>query len=476
MLFNSYLFILVFLPAVILGVYLCQKNPLRTQRCLLLFSAVFYGFAGWQNLLMITASILLNHRLARGLRSASQPRNFLLTLGISGNLLLLGYFKYRNFFLENSAFFFPGLFSLENLPKLILPVGISFFTFQQIAFLVDTWQGEKTDYPLPQYALFVTFFPQLVAGPILHHRQLIPQLEACRVTAAGLAAGLSLFILGLAKKVLLADSLAPVAEAVFDSASPQAFSASASALGILAYTFQLYFDFSGYCDMAAGMALAIGIRLAPNFNSPYQASSILDFWRRWHMTLSAFLRDYVYIPLGGNRKGPARRQFNLLLTMLIGGFWHGAAWPFVLWGGIHGVLLSIDHAWQRHKPFSLPRPLAVALTFCAVAVTWVFFRAPSFDAALALLANLAQDGIQVRQAIHSLSPDATILFWGGFVAAPLIAFLSPTALRIFGLQGGSPTPRFAFAPSLSWALVLAFSFFLSMLALSRVVKFLYFQF
>jgi alginate O-acetyltransferase complex protein AlgI len=314
----------------------------------------------------------------------------LLIAGITANLALLGYFKYANFGIANLAALTGGAIAAAGVPlHIVLPLGISFFTFTQIAFLVDAWRGEAGELDFWRYGLFVTFFPHLIAGPIVHHRELMPQFarEPARWwNARNVNLGIAFFALGLFKKVALADTLAPWANEVFKAAGPV--DLSQSWRGALAYTLQLYFDFSGYCDMAIGLGLLFNVRLPDNFDAPYRAASIADFWRRWHMTLSRFLRDYLYIPLGGSRKGEPRRHFNLLITMLLGGLWHGAGWTFIVWGLYHGVLLVLHRAWSSRRP-PLPALLCRPITFLAVVVGWVVFRSDTLRRAGSLLASMA---------------------------------------------------------------------------------------
>ncbi len=343
MLFNSYVFIFAFLPVALLVFYRLGKVSRRLAALWLVAASLF--FYGWWNqrfvgLLMASVAFnyavgyLMGYRLQRG-----KTAGLLLAGSISANLALLGYFKYANFFLAN----FNALFGTTMpIGEFFLPLGISFFTFTQIAYLVDTWRGKVREYDFIHYLLFVTYFPHLIAGPVLHHAQMMPQFARAttyRVHWENIALGVSIFVVGLAKKVLLADSLAVFSSPVFDIArqggQPMFFEAW---IGALSYTLQLYFDFSAYSDMAIGLSLMFNVRLPQNFNSPYKSASIIEFWRRWHMTLSAFLRDYLYIALGGNRKGTVRRYANLMATMLLGGLWHGAGWTFVMWGGLHGFI------------------------------------------------------------------------------------------------------------------------------------------
>src|SRR5580692_8312514 len=383
MLFNSYPFIFVFLPAVLFGYFLTGRFGARAPVIwLALASLVFYSFSSWPFVALLLASIAFNYLvgwflISRHLRE--RPRFAVLTAGVAGDLLALGVFKYAGFVAVN----FNAVFSTSVVVNILLPVGISFYTFTQIAFLVDAYRGKVATYALPHYALFVTYFPHLIAGPILHHRDMIPQFESDatkRPNPRLILYGLIIFGIGLFKKTVLADGIQPLVALAFDQAAP---SFDQAWIGALTYTFQLYFDFSGYSDMAIGISLMFGIFLPLNFNSPYKATSIIDFWRRWHMTLSQFLRDYLYIPLGGNRRGRVLRYVNLMITMMLGGLWHGAAWTFVIWGALHGIYLCINHAWANYGP-SIPqrlaRPagvLAFVLTFLAVVVAWVFFRADS---------------------------------------------------------------------------------------------------
>jgi D-alanyl-lipoteichoic acid acyltransferase DltB (MBOAT superfamily) len=366
----------------------------------------------------------------------------------------------------------------------ILPLAISFYTFQQIAFLVDAYRGETGRPRLRDYALFVSFFPQLIAGPIVMHRELLPQLRRPDLgpTAARLAPGLTLFLVGLGKKVLVADALAPVADPVFAAAAAGEALAASDAWGAaLAYTFQLYFDFSGYSDMAIGLAWMFGIRLPFNFDSPYKATSVVDFWRRWHVTLSRFLRLYLYVPLGGNRRGPARRHLNLMLTMLLGGLWHGAGWNFVLWGGLHGVYLVINHGWRALRArrsgagpapgnAAVGRALARALTFAAVVVAWVFFRAETTPAALGMLGAMA--GLGAGAAPATLAP----VTWAALAALLVGAWALPNSQQWLGLAPEDGRPRLVWRPSLGWALAVGVVALAAVVDLFESAEFIYFRF
>ena len=387
MLFNSYIFIFGFLP-VVLAIYLLvrhSKNPLWPVGWLVLASLFYYGWWQPRFLLLLLFSITVNLAFGKLLLDGGLSRKWsriVLTAGVVFNLSLLGYFKYAGFFVANVN---EVVGTQWTVPSIVLPIGISFITFQKIAFLVDAYRGLVRNFTLLNYALFVTFFPQLIAGPIVHHAEIMPQLRSAmwRDFSADFAVGSSIFIIGLFKKVVIADTFAVYADAGYAAVKAGHPLDGASAwITVLSYGFQLYYDFSGYSDMAVGLGRMFGIRLPINFYSPYQATSIIDFWRRWHMSLSRFLRDYLYFPLGGGRRGPVRRYVNLMIVMLLGGLWHGANWTFVVWGGAHGLMLIVNHAWNalplsRHPVMAtLPaRALAIAVTFLLVMLAWVPFRA-----------------------------------------------------------------------------------------------------
>jgi len=396
-LFNSWIFVLAFLPATLAVASALRRHlslgPLVVW--LALASLAFYALWSPRHVPLLLGSILFNFWVGRAIasrRRAAEPVRGWLAFGVAIDLAVLAAFKYAAFIVENANAVTGATLPV---PVVELPVGVSFYTFTQIAFLVDVSRGEASEYGLQRFTLFVSYFPHLVAGPVIHHRRVIPQFAAprfCRFEAPDVLAGSCLFAIGLAKKVLLADPLAPFADAVFNGASAGIpLTLWESWGGMLAYSLQLYFDFSGYSDMALGLSRLLGVDLPVNFNSPYRAGSIIEFWRRWHITLSRFLRDYLYIPLGGNRRGPIRRYLNLMATMLLGGLWHGAAWTYVVWGGFHGMLLLVNHAWRAWRTgrpasrISLPTFLWTLLTFVAVTVGWAFFRAGSLTAALDVL-------------------------------------------------------------------------------------------
>lgn len=398
MLFISVDFIFYFLP-VVLAVYFALAPTVRRRIALIwLVAASLFFYAVWYPpyLALLVASIAGNYLFGQALMRRSSRT--VLALGVGANLALLGYFKYANFFIENANAMVGGSLSAVDIG---LPLAISFFTFQQIAYLVDVHQGKVRDSDFVHYALFVSFFPQLIAGPIVHHSEIIPQFsrqDGRRRRRHDLGVGFAIFLIGLQKKIVLADGIAVYADSMFAGAAHADPSFFPAWIGALAYTFQLYFDFSGYSDMAIGLARIFGITLPVNFHSPYKAVNIIDFWRRWHITLARFLRDYLYVPLGGNRRGRPRRYANLMVTMLLGGLWHGASWTFVVWGGLHGLFLVINHAWRAsrralghdlERSTALGRALSRALTLLAVIVGWVFFRAPDWPTAIAMLSGMA---------------------------------------------------------------------------------------
>jgi D-alanyl-lipoteichoic acid acyltransferase DltB (MBOAT superfamily) len=419
MLFNSYQFIFIFLPVVLLAYYLLNHlEQARLSRAwLVLTSLFFYAFWNPAYLPLLLLSLFVNYALSYALKVSvvSAVKRAWLVLGLGFNLGLLAYFKYANFFVNTVN----QLFQTELvLTTILLPLAISFFTFQQIAYLVEWFRGTSTWYSFLDYSLFVVFFPQLIAGPIVHAHEILPQFARGpqRLRPDDIAIGLTIFLLGLFKKILIADSVAQYATPVFGAAATGAPLTLLEAWGgVLAYTFQLYFDFSGYSDMAIGLGRMFGITIPKNFDAPYKALNITEFWRKWHITLSRWLRDYLYIPLGGSRKGEPRRYFNLMLTMLLGGLWHGAGWTFVVWGGLHGLYLVVHQVWSKvgvAAKFNNAwgRGLSRLLTFTAVVVGWVFFRAESWEAAnLHLRAMFGLGGVTLPAAFGFSSETLTAL-------------------------------------------------------------------
>ena len=392
MLFNSYEFIFAFLPITFLVYfYLLNKKLIIGAKGFLVFASIF--FYSWWNIIylpIILCSMLFNYVIGNSLNENHDykikiNKKKLLTIGILGNLSLLGYFKYSDFFIKNANFLLDT--NIELL-ELALPLAISFFTFQQIAYLIDSYRNETAEYDFLNYALFVTFFPQLIAGPIVHHKEMMPQFTSkwnFTKKYKNISLGIFIFSIGLFKKVVIADAFSVWATNGFDKA--QTLNFIEAWVTSLSYTFQLYFDFSGYTDMAIGLALLFNIKLPINFNSPYKATNIQDFWRRWHITLSKFLRDYIYIPLGGNRRGNFRTYNNLIATFILGGLWHGAGWTFIFWGFLHGIALVVHKVWQTFG-FKMNDVFAWIITFNFINIAWIFFRATNWDDAIKVLKGM----------------------------------------------------------------------------------------
>jgi alginate O-acetyltransferase complex protein AlgI len=505
MLFNSYAFIFYFLPITVAGFFLAGRLVHhKAALCWLTGASLF--FYGWWNpayLWLLGASILFNFLVGRRLilaQSGTMTRRLVLALGIGADLAALSYFKYANFFLDNLRLVtgFPAGFA-----HIVLPLGISFFTFTQIAFLVDSYRRLATEPSFLKYALFVTYFPHLIAGPIIHHKDVMGQMSNARTSVwsnTRLAVGLTIFIIGLFKKMVIADTLAQYPDLIFGLAArgarPDMVMSWAAALG---YTLQIYFDFSGYSDMAIGLSRIFGIQLPINFNSPYKAQNIVEFWRRWHISLSRFLRDYLYYPLGGNRRGPARRYLNLMTTMLLGGLWHGAGWTFLIWGGLHGLYLIVNHAWQavrlrwRRPPTAAERSLGMALTFLAVTTAWVFFRADNMVAVSAMLRGMTgHNNIIIPDWIRlalGWKPNISTMFlprrrdYLALACALVIAWGFPNTTQLMsrfrpGISLYEPpqSSRLQWRITPAFACLAALLLFFSLAFLGRPSEFIYFNF
>jgi len=501
MVFSSLEFIYLFLPPVLLGFLILRHLRLENAIIWWLIAASLSFYAWWSpvHLILLLGSVLANYGIHKGLLAVRSKA--LLVAGISGNLILLGWFKYADFLYWNISGLVGGDF--EKL-GIILPLAISFFTFQQISFLLDTWHRRLEECDFKRYLLFVTFFPQLIAGPIVLQKDTIPQFRLenfVNKTTLNIALGSTLFAIGLFKKIVLADGIAPYANVVFTAVDGgQAVSMETAWLGALAYTFQIYFDFSGYCDMALGIARLFGIKLPINFNSPYKALSISEFWRRWHITLSRFLRDYLYIPLGGNRSGILGRHGNLFATMVLGGLWHGAGWNFVIWGALHGSYLIINHFWRdvtaqltwaAHIPMSVKILGSWFVTMLAVVVAWVFFRAETFGGAILLLQSMFVPASQ-----YSLMVLTPVLKDPAFVAFAISVLMIivtsfPNSIDITRsyrpvidtmkelAQTGLASSRVSWRPSASWGFVMLFVGGVSLIQLYRLndlTEFIYFNF
>ena len=388
MLFNSYIFVLLFLPLTFVGYFSLNKISYEAGKVWLLgMSLWFYAYFNINYLPIIVLSICVNYIMNKLIITAASntTKRIWLTIALVANVGVLFYFKYYDFFIDNINSLFRSDFVLH---RLILPLGISFFTFQQLSYIIDSYRGEVPDYSFLDYALFVTYFPQLIAGPIVMHSEMAPQFADVtkkRINYENLSKGIMAFSFGLAKKVLLADTFGKVVNWGYNNV--EALDTGNALLVMIFYTFQIYFDFSGYCDMATGIGLMFNINLPMNFNSPYKALTIVDFWKRWHMTLTRFFMKYVYITLGGNRAGNIRTYFNILIVFLVSGLWHGANWTFVLWGAIHGIFSLITRMFQ--KVFDSIHPaLNWLITFGFVNLTWIYFRADSIEQANQIIKSI----------------------------------------------------------------------------------------
>lgn len=482
-------------------------------------SLFFYSWWIPQYCPLIVASMVFNFLVGTAINNATEllqarKKKILLVLGLVVNLGLLGYYKYTVFGLELLNQITNGFFGTVEL-DIILPLGISFFTFQQIGFLVDSYRGETHRYNLLDYCAFICFFPQWIAGPIVLHHEILPQLASrhlFRISQKHLALALSFFIVGLAKKVLIADHLSPIVSAAFSSPGlAYKLSFFEAWGGLLAYTFQIYFDFSGYCDMAIGLGLLFNVKLPLNFFSPYRSTSIIEFWRRWHITLSRFLKNYLYIPLGGNKKGKFRRYVNLLTVMLLGGVWHGAGWTFVAWGGLHGICLAANHVWRDHNvgavfrwvPDKIYRGACWAITFTCVIFAWVFFRADTMSHALAFFRGLSgANGFVFPSGFLGMFEFLLPEHWQTLLKAPIYSFREMTFWVLiaagftafprnffqmtarFSPATGNPAPdarqpsqkKVVWEPRWFWAVGLGVLAALALMNLSNPSEFLYFQF
>ena len=509
MVFSSYAFLFGFLPVVLAACWLSRLvAPARVAIAILAAASIWFaGYWDWHYLPLLLGTVLFNFMMSWVIfrQEGQRARKLALTVGVAGDLLTLGYFKYAMFITGNLEWLFDARFGLQ----IILPIGISFYIFTQIAFLVDIYRDRTRPYDILDYTLFVTIFPHLIAGPIIHHKEMIPQFRKdafARFMVVSVNTGIAYFVLGLAKKVLIADNIAEVADVVFlaaDRGDP--ISTMEAWAATLTYAMQLFFDFSGYADMAIGLGFMLGIRFPQNFNRPYRAVSIGDFWQRWHMTLSRFLRDYLYIPLGGNRHGFSREIMALFVTMLLGGIWHGAGWTFVIWGVMHGSYLVIQRLWRRVRGAGRPDKNAPPrlnfywlLTMLAVLVAWVPFRATTLEGTAGLWQAMAFHGPTLPDAWRwALGPASHLVDQMGFSfggpayvrlrlwasAGPVIALAVLLALflpasnvmaeSLFGLRNLAQVGRFGVA----WrAIAVSVALFASVIYLGYHTTFLYFQF
>lgn len=458
MLFNSYPFIFLYLPIVFTTFFLTAKyiSHRAATFTLVLASFVFYGYWDVKYVPLLFGSICFNYFIGRQLDKHIKSK-FWLVVGLGINILLLGYFKYTDFFLTTINDI-NGV-QIFDLPHIVLPLGISFFTFTQSAYLVDAYRKEAAPHDFLTYCEFVTIFPHLIAGPIINHKEMIPQFineKTFHIDYKNIALGLTIFTFGLFKKVVIADKLAVWANEAFSHVS--SLTCTEAWVGALGYTLQLYFDFSGYSEMAIGLALLFNLQMPINFNSPYQARSIIDFWRRWHMTLGLWVKNYLYIPMGGNRHGEFSKMRNLFVSMLIIGLWHGAGWTFVIWGGLHGLLLMINHQWRRLY-VNLPKVLNWGITFLCVVICWVFFRAENFNDAINVLNSMVDVQTIGSAGLKRLAALCVIVAGLTIVPNPLVLMQKFTADN-------------------KWLLIacLLFLFSIYRIATAGTGDFLYFQF
>lgn len=485
MLFNSYFFILIFFPVTFAVYSILNKAKLTIASRVWLACASLFFYTWWSLafLPLILISIAVNYAtgfsLQRYAGKIRVSRRSLLIIGLVFNILLLGYFKYYNFFISNVNAILPVRLPLRDI---ILPLGISFFTFTQIAYLVDVYKGIAKEYSLLNYILFVTFFPHLIAGPIIHHKEMMPQFDSKRnklLNRKNVFAGAFLFSAGLFKKLILADTFRIWANYGFNG-HPHLTMLEAWAVS-LSYTFQLYFDFSGYTDMALGASLFFNIKLPANFNSPYKALDVQDFWRRWHITLSRFFKDYVYIPLGGNRRGLSRSYFNIVITFIIGGIWHGAGWLFILWGSLHGIA-NIFSRFIKSLGIRLNTFVAWFITFNFINFTWIFFRSKDLGVAKNILSgmfNFSRTGLQVLNTPPLTFRENWFIFgWnqeGSSINFLTFLFIFAGFVITLGFKNSNEiTSRVV--PSYRWAALTGLLFGVSMLFMTRRSEFLYFQF
>ena len=495
MLFNSYIFLFGFLPAALAIFYGLRRLGWldASVASLMVASVAFYAYWRPGDTVILIGTIIVNYAVAKSMANAmARQSKMFLIFGICVNLGLLIYFKYFDFLATNVA----ALSGFEYAARhIVMPIGISFFTFTQLAYLVDCYQTRTYEPNFTTYALFVTIFPHLIAGPIIHHAQMRPQFARLRtepVDAELITMGVVIFVAGFAKKVLLADNLVAGADLVFSGADHGAqFDMGSAWTGTVAYTLQIYFDFSGYSDMAIGLALLFGLRIPVNFNSPYKSASIIDFWRRWHITLSTWLRDYIYIPLGGNRHGELARLRNVFVTFLLGGLWHGAGWTFVIWGALHGTYVVANHVMIRHSG-GMQQPssaLSIAakrvVVMLMVMIAWVFFRATTVAGAASIIRAmfLLQPGVSVE------GLGVSVYFW--IVLAAAIALFAPSTQQLtrysekpsepLRLPGVSPLDslrsiRPAYAASPTVALIGGVLFAGALACIWRPAIFIYFNF
>ena len=466
MLFSSIPFIFLFLPITWCAYFGLGKlfNHTVAKVWLVLACLFFYGWFNPPYLWIICSSVIVNYLLAEAMgHSGAGARKCCFWLGLLFNLGMIGYYKYYDFFIGTVNSVFGQSFALKHI---LLPLGISFFTFQQMSYLYDIWSGNlKKNYSLLDYTLFVTFFPQLIAGPIVLPQEMMPQFadkNNQHVNYSNCAAGLYLFSIGFVKKIIFADFFAIWANEGFAANRICMFDAW---LAMIGYTYQLYFDFSGYCDMAIGLGRMFNIKIPLNFNSPYKSGSIQEFWRNWHITLGRFLTTFVYIPLGGSKKGIFRTLFNLMVTFLVSGLWHGASWLFIIWGALHGIAICIHRIWSKALKLKMPAFPAIALTFLFVGFAFVIFRAENMAEALKIYKGMFDfSTIKMMNSEYWHQCSSSSLFM--FIVGSLMLFACPNAA----------TRIDDFKPSVRNAVFTVLLFVAGVFTLNRLSPFIYFNF
>ena len=474
MLFNSFGFVLCFLPVTLTGYFLIGRRSVRASNIwLLAASFFFYGCWDWRFVPLLFASIVWNYFFGTRLLS-SRHRKLMLFIAIAGNLSLLGYFKYKDFFVHAMSILTFAANTDWDPSAAILPLGISFWTFTQTAFLIDAYRGKactKDGCSFWDYSLFVMIFPHLISGPIINHAKMIPQFNdegRHRANWNNIASGLALFSLGLFKKVVVADGLATIVGSVFENS--KVLPLLDTWTGLIAYTLQLYFDFSGYSEMAVGLGEMLNIEFSVNFDSPYKSSSPIEFWRHWHITLGGWIRDYLYIPLGGNRKGLVRKMLNLFVCMTLCGFWHGAGFTFIGWGMYHGMLVVVNHSWReltKRHPVALPKALCVPMTFICTVFGWAVFRAGDIPKLIKIMKGLFNKeltggGVFALGLSNPSGRNVLVI-----LVLLLLVFFAPNAIQLWKAK---------FKPNLRWAIVMAVISIASLICFSRNSPFLYFDF
>lgn len=477
MLFNSYEFIFLLLPASVLGYFLLNRAEKYeyAKAYLILISLFFYGYNEWKYLAIIIFSILLNYSACRLMIRYEQKKKIILSISIFMNLLILGYFKYTDFLIENINLFFHGKIGYL---ELALPLGISFFTFQQISYLIDTSKGQYCQHSFLDYALFVTFFPQLVAGPIVSHDEMLPQFASKdnrRPNCSNIVSGIQAFSIGLFKKVIIADNMGKIVS--FGYQNLDTISSIEAIMTILAYTLQIYNDFSGYCDMATGIALMFNIYIPQNFNSPYKAKTIVEFWKRWHMTLTRFLTRYVYIPLGGNRKGKIRQYLNIFIVFALSGIWHGAGYTFIIWGILHGTANIICRMTEKYNR-RIPKWINWSITFLFINMTWIVFRAENMSQAYHLASRIFAGGTSIHaELIETMLQPTLISVLFQFMPFTIVIFLFIALVVLIDVKAKNTKEIIEKKNCSTISLMTTYMLFIiSILSLSGVSSFLYFNF